>query len=348
MEISIAITSCNRATSLARTLEALAVQDFPPGDFEVIVADNGSTDDTRDVCGAYGKKIDNFTYIYDNRPGQLVGWHRSLNIMQGEVACFIDDDVRPAITWLSSLKEVYDNESVGLATGPIRLNYEVNPPDWIAHLTLGEPGALTLPAFGLLDCGEEICEIPGNFVWGTNFTVRKKLVHAAGGFHPCAMPGRLLHFHGDGEIHVGRWVDNAGHRVIYHPGASVDHDIPRTRLSLKSLKSKFVTNGFTRSFQTIREMGSTNDPPDEREIRVMALRYFRDPELAPVKILSLIEEGIREGLATHIHHFQNDPAFKEWVLRDNYLDLDACYVHPDLTPVDEKDNAVKDWREGEE
>ena len=348
MDISVAITTFNRAASLAQTLDAMLAQDFRQADFEVIVADNGSVDDTKAVCDSFSNKFENFAYLYDNRPGQLVGWHRSMAIMQGEVCCFIDDDVRPGITWLAALKETYADPAVGLATGPIKLAYETEPPEWIEPLTLGEPGSQTLPIFGLLDCGGEVREIPGNFVWGTNFTVRMMCLLEAEGFHPCAMPGRLLHFHGDGEIHVGRSVDEAGHRVIYHPQAGVEHDIPARRTTLEAVKSKFITNGYARSFQTIRETGEAYELPSDHEIRVMALRYFNDPEFAPSELLSVIEDGIREGLSKHLNHFNNDPAFRELVLRDNFLDLEACYSHPDLAPQENNGEPVADWREGED
>lgn len=346
MDISVSITTCNRAASLSRTLEALLAQDYPAGDFEIIVADNGSVDNTKEVCDTFAQKFKNFTYIFDNRPGQLVGWHLTAAIMSGEINCFIDDDVRPKATWLAALKDVYEDDRVGLATGPINLNYEEDPPDWVDPMTLGEPGAMTLPVFGLLDCGEAIREISGNFVWGTNFTIRKSCLQEAQGFHPCAMPRHLLHFYGDGEVHVGRFVDNAGHKVLYHPDAGVEHDIPKTRFTLASLKAKFLTNGYARSFQTLRETGEAYDMPSEHEIRVMALRYFRDPEFAPSEILALIMEGINEGLSTHLDHFNNDPDFRRWVLHENFLDLESCYQHPDLQPLDDGAGTAKDWREG--
>tara|TARA_B100000315_G_scaffold258173_1_gene309383 strand:- start:1363 stop:2403 length:1041 start_codon:yes stop_codon:yes gene_type:complete len=345
MDITVTITTVNRADQLAAGLQALAGQDFPQADFEVIVADNGSTDHTKEVCDKFSSQFENFTFIYDARPGQLVGWHRALEIAQGEITCFIDDDVCPDTSWLAGIHEAYQNPEVGLVTGPIKLEFESEPPDWLRHLTLGEPGAQTLPAFGLLDCGSEIREIPGNFVWGTNFSVRKSCLEEVHGFHPCAMPGRLLKFHGDGEIHVGRSVEALGHEVLYHPKASVVHNLASNRVTLDSIKSKFTTTGYTRSFQTLRQMGGPYELPGEEEFRQMALRYFRDPEQAPGELLQIIEDGLIEGIATHLQSFAEDAAFRDWVLHDNYLDLDKCYVHPELlkdsSPTDESD-----WRSG--
>ena len=164
MDISVVITTVNRASDLKKSLDALLLLDFPSESFEVIIADNGSTDDTKKVCDSYTPKFQNFTYLYDARPGQLVGWHRGLDISQGEVCCFIDDDVCPEPSWLLGVHDAYLDLEVGLATGPISLSYEKFPPDWVDCMLIGEPGAQTLPAFGLLDCGVEIKEIPGNYI----------------------------------------------------------------------------------------------------------------------------------------------------------------------------------------
>ena len=49
MFVSIVIATRNRSVLLARTLDALARQRWPADRLEIIVADNGSTDDTRAV-----------------------------------------------------------------------------------------------------------------------------------------------------------------------------------------------------------------------------------------------------------------------------------------------------------
>jgi len=346
MDITVTITTVNRADHLAAGLQALVEQDFPKADFEVIVADNGSTDHTKKVCDTFAAQFENFSFIYDARPGQMVGWHRALEIAQGDITCFIDDDVCPDPSWLSGIHEAYQNPEVGLATGPIKLDFDTTPPDWLNHLTLGDPGAQTLPAFGMLDCGNEIREIPGNFVWGSNFTVRKSCLEEVHGFHPGAMPGKLLKFYGDGEIHVGRSVEALGFTVLYHPQASVRHCISGNRVTLEALKSKFITAGHARSFQTLRQMGGPYELPGEEEFRQIALRYFRDPEQAPAELLQIIEEGLIEGIAMHLKKFAEDAAFRDWVLHDNYLDLDKCYVHPELLKESANTNEA-DWRSGQ-
>jgi glycosyltransferase involved in cell wall biosynthesis len=345
MDITVTIATVNRADGLAKTLEALLGQDSSRASFEVIVADNGSTDHTKEVCDRYASKFENFTYLFDGRPGQMVGWHRAIAISQGEVCCFIDDDVCPKSTWLAGVNDAYQNLDVGLATGPIQLAFEVEPPEWIRFMMIGEPGAETLPVFGLLDCGDEARDIPGNFVWGTNFTIRKSCLLEVKGFHPGAMPARLLRFYGDAEVYVGRAVEALGRRVLYHPDISVIHHIHSARLTSQAIKSKFTTTGFSRSFALLRQLGKAYELPSEGEFRAMALRYFPDPEGTPEELIQTVHDGLLTGVSQHLKSFIEDKNFREWVLRDNYLDIDKCYVHPEL--IEKKDlKKTADWRSG--
>jgi glycosyltransferase involved in cell wall biosynthesis len=345
MDISVIVTTVNRANSLRNGLDALLLQDFPPASFEIIVVDNGSIDDTRKVCEDYIQKFKNFTYLYDARPGQLIGWHRGLEISQGEVCCFIDDDVTPDPTWLLGVNDAYLVPEVGLATGPIRLAYEKAPPDWINHMLIGDPGGQTLPAFGLLDCGTSIKEIPGNFVWGTNFTVRKACLYDVKGFHPGAMPAHLLKFYGDAEVYVGRSIQNMGRKVLYHPSISVVHNISEDRLSLSSIKSKFITTGFSRSFTLLRQLKREFELPSNEEFFDMTLRYFPDPNGTPKELIQTLQSGLKQGVTQHLGNFVGDENFRNWVLHDNYLNLDECYVHPELVGGLISGDSF-DWRSG--
>lgn len=343
LDFSVTITTLNRADSLRRSLDALGRQDYPLDRVEIIVADNGSTDATKEAAESFGVQVPNFRYLYDARPGQLVGWHRAFAVARGQVTCFIDDDVRPDPGWLSALGEAYQVPQVGLATGPIRLNHEAAPPDWLAEMTLGDPGSETIPFLGGLEAGTAVRDIPGNFVWGSNFSVRRSVLMDVGGFHPCAMPWDLIRFYGDGEIHIGRTAQQRGHRILYHPRASVQHDIPVARLSLDAVMRKFTTSGCARSFQAIRAAGREIAAPGADEIRAIARRYFRNPDAAPRDLVQALEMGLDHGMTIQRDAFQTDPAFRDWVLRDTFLDLDDCYQHPDLAA---RTSPSTDWRSG--
>lgn len=344
MKFTVSITTCNRAESLARTLDAVRVQDYDAGAMQVIVADNGSTDHTKSVCDAAASHLADFTYIHDARPGQMVGWHLALAKATGDITCFIDDDVCPGPSWLGALADAFADQDVGLATGPIRPAFEAPPPDWLAAMTLGEPGGQTLPFLGLLDAGSDIRDIPGNMVWGSNFAVRRSVILEVGGFHPGAMPASLIRFYGDGEVHVGRAAGKLGYKARYHPGAGVDHHIPARRMNLDAVYAKFVTSGCARAFQTLRADGKAFAVPTVEEIAEIGARYFREPADAPRELIERVEKGLKDGMTAQRDGFENDVEFRNWVLMDNYLDIDQCYTHPDLLSY--QTSGAADWRSG--
>jgi len=347
VDFTVTVVTKNRSRNLKSCFDALSAQAFPGDRYEVIVADNGSTDDTRQVAEQAADTFSHFRYIFDARPGQLVGYHRALTSAIGDISCFIDDDVRPAPGWLSALSEVYGDPAVGLGTGPITLHLPEDAPDWLDHLVLGEPGGQTLPYLGMLDAGPKLREVPGNLVWGTNFSVRRSLALEVGGFHPTAMPAELLHFYGDAEVYLAQAVCDYGLKALYHPGASVQHVIPAERLTLSSVGRKFETTGYARSFQTLRQSGTAYPEPTDGEISDIAKRYFRDWDAAPDDLKQAVADGLAKGIRSHLKHFIDDPDFRRWVLRENYLDLDSCYDHPDLIAYQANAGGPEtDWRQG--
>jgi hypothetical protein len=107
---------------------------------------------------------------------------------------------------------------------------------------------------------------------------------------------------------------------------------------------KFTTSGCARSFQAIRAGGQPVAAPSADEIKAIARRYFRDAKAAPGDLVQAVEMGLDHGMTLQREAFRTDSAFRDWVLRDNFLDLDACYTHPDLaaaTPA-----SAADWRSG--
>ena len=346
MDISVVIVTKNSAELLSRSLNALRYQEFPLSAFEVIIADNGSTDNTQAVCEEVSAELHEFSYIYDGRPGQLVGWHRALVDAKGDLLCFIDDDVIPSPTWLISIAESFKDPEVGIATGPIKIANDCRIPDWLDCMRLGETDNEILPVLGLLNAGPNIREIPHNFAWGSNFSIRKELLMAVGGFHPGAMPTELIYMFGDAEIHVGREVGKLGYKCLYHPDAAVEHHIPEERISLSAIQSKFMTSGFSRSFQTLRELKEAYPMPQEDELVEIASRYFNRKRNLPEGLFAAVLDGLQEGISLHLKKFKEVPDFRKWVLRENFLDLDDCYESPLLKDYSMSFSSQGDWRIG--
>ena len=96
LAVSFAIPTLNAALFLPKCLKSIKEQDYPKDLVEIVVADGGSTDNTRDIAANYGAKV-------INNPGRLFSSGRVLAFekSQGEIVFFCDsDNVLPHKNWL--------------------------------------------------------------------------------------------------------------------------------------------------------------------------------------------------------------------------------------------------------
>jgi glycosyltransferase involved in cell wall biosynthesis len=136
MVCSIIIATFNRARVLEKTLRHLAEGSVPSSwDVELIIADNGSTDDTSAVVGGSKLKNVEVRYLYEGRKGKPHALNASLAQARGEIILLTDDDVAPAKDWLERMgRPLLERECDG-AVGRIELAQEVRRP-WMTPLHL--------------------------------------------------------------------------------------------------------------------------------------------------------------------------------------------------------------------
>ena len=81
------IPTYNRASLIGAAIESVLAQTYT--DFEVIVVDDGSTDNTREIVGRYGDRV-RYTYIENSGPARArnVG----MSLARGEYLCLLDSD----------------------------------------------------------------------------------------------------------------------------------------------------------------------------------------------------------------------------------------------------------------
>src|SRR5262249_29643805 len=135
---SVIIATRNRDALLAQTLEALAGQDWPPSRFEIIVADNGSTDGTRGVVerAAARPAASRIRYLYVGAPGKSPAVNTALLFARGDLLAFTDDDVLPDPAWLRQLAGAF-SDSIDFVAGRVRPRWETEPPPWMSPALYG-------------------------------------------------------------------------------------------------------------------------------------------------------------------------------------------------------------------
>ena len=85
--VSIVIPSYNYGRFLRQTIDSALNQTYP--NTEVIVVDDGSTDDSREVLAGYGERIT--VHLQENR-GEAVAYNTGFRLSRGAIVCFLDSD----------------------------------------------------------------------------------------------------------------------------------------------------------------------------------------------------------------------------------------------------------------
>lgn len=107
LNVSVVIPVYNDPDGLRATLESLVVQDFPSGKFEIIVADNGSTDNTIEVVKKFVQKYPKLIRIVieDNIQSSYAARNKGVKASKAPIIAFIDADMIVKRDWLSKAIE---------------------------------------------------------------------------------------------------------------------------------------------------------------------------------------------------------------------------------------------------
>jgi O-antigen biosynthesis protein len=195
--ISVVVCSYNGSKTIRDCLEGLTKLDYP--NFEVIVVDDGSKDETADIAREYG-----FRVISTENRGLSSARNTGMRAATGEIVAYTDDDARPDPHWLTYLARTYlTTDFVGVG-GP-----NIAPPGdgEIADAVANAPGG---PVHVLLS-DTEAEHIPG-----CNSSFRKSALEAIGGFDP------IYRVAGD-DVDVCWRLQQAGGKLGFNPAAMVWH-----------------------------------------------------------------------------------------------------------------------------
>jgi len=91
IRISVVLVTCNNASVLNKCLSALSSQTMSPSEYEVLIGDNDSTDDTEEVVRAYLNTLQIY-YSRAQKGDVFTVRHRLIPEVQGDYVLFINDD----------------------------------------------------------------------------------------------------------------------------------------------------------------------------------------------------------------------------------------------------------------
>jgi len=318
--LSVIIPTRNRGTLLQLALQSLQTQTLSADSFEVLVIDNGSTDNTKQIVAAFQKKLGNIRYFFDPTPGLHVGRHLGMKMAKSKILVYADDDIKAFPTWLEGIAESFQDQKVALVGGKNLPKFESDPPDWILKMwEKNKNGERILGYLSILDLGDTKKVIPPYHVFGCNFSIRKSVLLEAGGFHPDAMPQELIRYRGDGETHVSRFIEKEKMQAIYNPEASLYHIVPKERLTEEYFRKRAYLQGISDSYTKIRN--DVHNRVFKANHLIWLLRLYRKKwQLYLNKQRRLFEKSWDEGYSMHQNTSRKDKNLYKWIIQEHYMD----------------------------
>jgi glycosyltransferase involved in cell wall biosynthesis len=214
-QASVVIPTYNRASYLSICLDALAAQAVDEADFEIVIVDNNSPDNTRDVSLNFARSHPalHLRYVSETRQGVCHARNRGIAEARGDILCFVDDDAPPSPGWLSALLAGFADPAVGCVGGPAMPDYQGRErPPWLQGDLQGLLSGYKLPY-----TEPTLISSVDEFPFGCNMAFRARLFSDLGRFRTdLDRAGGQVLAAGDTEM-IAR-VQRAGWRVIYRVG----------------------------------------------------------------------------------------------------------------------------------
>lgn len=110
---SIVIPSYNRSAQIITALNSLIKQSF--SDYEIIIVDDGSTDDTKQAVSIFSQSHSFIRYVYQENKGVCSARNTGAKMAQGQYLIFLDSDDEVEINWLYDFYELLKNNNHDIA-----------------------------------------------------------------------------------------------------------------------------------------------------------------------------------------------------------------------------------------
>lgn len=141
--ISVVIPTFNRCEDLDRCLKALYNQTLSPDHFEVLVVDDGSTDETAELLQTWHSRWPRLRFFRQGNSGPAAARNLGIQNARSRTVAFIDDDCLPAPNWLEQIYRRFEAGLAGCLHGPVRSSL---PSSTFVHSVITDGALITANA----------------------------------------------------------------------------------------------------------------------------------------------------------------------------------------------------------
>ena len=222
---SIIVCTYNRDKFIYSSLQKIAEKGFTTSDYEIVLVNNNSTDDTEKFCNKFKADYPQVTFRYFVETNQGLSFARNRGIAEakGDWLVFIDDDAMLQPGYLANLKaNIALHPDAGAFGGRITPVFESGvAPDWLCRWTYSWVSAI--------DMGKDVKLFTGSkFPIGANMGISRAAIEKCGTFNT-ELGRNKKNLMGGEEKDIFFRLKAAGIPIYYFPDVSVNHIIPPHR-----------------------------------------------------------------------------------------------------------------------
>ncbi len=246
-EISVAICTYNREKYLPQLFASIVTQTLEPKRFEILLIDNNSPGNTRELFDRFVQSHPTFTahYFLETSQGLSHARNRSIQEAKAPLITFLDDDAFIAPNYLVTLVQQFQEfPECGAIGGPIHLHYEEVKPSW------ENPYLNSL--LGYFDQGTRAFFFEKDYPRGSNMAFRTSVFERIGCFN--VELGRIgKRMYGGEEKDLFNRIYQASIPVRYVPEAMVYHCVPLERTTFDFIKKQALGTGVSERLRSKNE-----------------------------------------------------------------------------------------------
>lgn len=248
--ISVMVCTRNRCRDLVDTVKSLLVQSLSKDKYEIIIVNNASQDDTKQIVMENFVQIEcpKIKYIEEHQVGLSYARNAGIRAADGEIIAFIDDDAVADKGWLDNLLKTYNECDADCVGGKVEPIEPIEKLEWL-------PGELTY-LLAIVDFGTQrmLLRYPSSPA-GVNISFRKKVFDRIGRYNTSlGRKGSSLLSREESDICYK--IEQSGGSVFYSPDAVVRHKIHPSRLSEAWFKKRMYWEGRSYAVMELQNLGA--------------------------------------------------------------------------------------------
>jgi glycosyltransferase involved in cell wall biosynthesis len=262
--LSIVICTHNRSGMLATALESLVCQVAPLENYEILVVDNHSTDETKRVVERFATKLKNLCYVYESEIGLSAARNRGWQEAHGRYVGYLDDDAKVPLEWVSVALEVIDRIAPEAFGGPYFAFYNSPKPAWFK-----DEYATYVKGNESRRLNEE------EYLSGCNLFIRRDVLDELNGFNTAlGMTGKKIAYGEETSfLKILREKYPCAY-IYYEPRLFIYHLVRDEKMDLWRWPKRFLIDG-RYSYRAQSPVNGTGVRDTILEIALILLRLFK-------------------------------------------------------------------------